>query len=392
MVKPIPNELVESILDHLHSDKGTLLNCALVGRAWVHSSQQGIFREIVLDLPLPHISITDYTTQIENFLKTTEWLISSFDTSPRLASYVRSLLLVKFRKFPEAAVSYQEAVYTATANIVRRLSNVGVDKVLLLVQWNDLSHSLKTALTDMLRAPQASVTQLSLVQFVISTFAEVAALLSHMPHLKMLRIGLFCANWDVPNSSLESAMTGTVGCPPRSIQLEKLQFDSEQELTSFASWFQQDCCPFSVQNLQELELFHYVGGSNNSVFHLGYTPNIHSLRLVIWQGGMNSDTPVPWIQSLFTPLLDLDSRDNTISLRRLIIDLNQPHTQWNNEWALLDALLAKSEFVQLETVQFNLLASYYVSWESLKEKLPLLDGSGKLKVSGRAKRVIIRSG
>lgn len=44
------NELVASILDHLYFDKDTLLNCALVSKAWV-PSQLRIFRRIVIEPP-----------------------------------------------------------------------------------------------------------------------------------------------------------------------------------------------------------------------------------------------------------------------------------------------------------------------------------------------------
>lgn len=247
MVKPTPNELIGCILENLYPDTRTLLNCAFVGRAWVYPSQRGLFHHIALDLPIPHIPSTDYyETHNEAFLQTTERLISSFDTNPHLASYVRSLQLVKSRKLPESAMGYQEPVYNATANIVHQLSNL--HKVSLLVHWTDLSHSLKTSLTDMLRS--SSITQLSLIQFHIPTFAEVASWLGHMPYLKILNVHLFCDHWDLPDPSFSESEDEVQGCPPRSIQLEQLQLTSDADLIPFAAWFQQDSCPFQVQNLQ----------------------------------------------------------------------------------------------------------------------------------------------
>lgn len=163
MVAPIPNELVASILDNLHSDTHALLNCALVGRAWVYPSQRGIFRQIVLEMPLLYIPSVIYEAEIEALLETSELLISSFNTNSSLLSYVRSLQLIKFRKLPDTAKRYQDAVYNAAANIVQQLSNCNVDKVRLLVHWNDLPHSLKASLTGMLRSP--SITSLTLNQF-----------------------------------------------------------------------------------------------------------------------------------------------------------------------------------------------------------------------------------
>lgn len=248
MVEPVPNELVASILDNLHSDTHALLNCALVGRAWAYPSQRGIFRQIVLELPLLYIPTTSYETKIEAFLETSELLLSSFNTNPSLVSYVRSLQLIKFRKLPESAMCYQEAVYNATASIVQQLSNCNVDKVKLLVHWNDLSHSLKASLTGMLRSP--SITSLTLSQLYISTFAEVASWLSHMPHLKALNVQMFGNSWDVPRSSLLELENDGRGRPSQPIRLEHLRLTNDTEFITFAAWFQQDCCPFQVQNLQ----------------------------------------------------------------------------------------------------------------------------------------------
>ena len=156
----IPNELVDCILEKLYFDTQTLLNCALVGRAWVYSSQCGIFRHIILEYP---------GFRLDNFyLDPCERLVATFNANPRLALYVRSLQLLKFD-------GDDEAFYTAAANVIRRLSNVN-RLSLLFVDWQALPSLLKTALTEMFRAP--SLTQVSLAMFTIRSFAELGSLLS----------------------------------------------------------------------------------------------------------------------------------------------------------------------------------------------------------------------
>lgn len=257
MVNPLPNELIPAILDNFDADIPALLNCALVGRSWVYSSQRGIFRRVVLD-SLPTLHIREYPTGIERYLKTAELLTASFNSNPRLASYVQSLTLLKFREFPDSCTGYQDAVYTVTTDIVHRLSIAGnLNKVMLLVSWNDLSSMLKVALTSMLKAP--SITELWLSQFYIATFTEVVALLSHMSHLKGLKLGLFCDGWDIPSSPSSLELGSLEGTLSRNIKLDELSLQGDDESIAFATWLQKDWCPFDVKTLRRLHLNHDSG-------------------------------------------------------------------------------------------------------------------------------------
>lgn len=52
---PLPQELIDNIIDHLHNDSVSLLNCALVCRAWLSASRLHLFAKIHLHVPLPFI-------------------------------------------------------------------------------------------------------------------------------------------------------------------------------------------------------------------------------------------------------------------------------------------------------------------------------------------------
>lgn len=72
-----------------------------------------------------------------------------------------------------------------------------------------------------------------------------------MPHLKALNVQMFGNSWDVPKPSVPAELENEVrGSPSRSVRLEHLQLTTDTEFITFAAWFQQDCCPFEVQNLQ----------------------------------------------------------------------------------------------------------------------------------------------
>ncbi|KAE9388008.1 hypothetical protein BT96DRAFT_1004581 [Gymnopus androsaceus JB14] len=163
----LPNELVDCILDNLVFDTATLLSCALVERAWVQSSQRGIFRHIILELPSARHE--NFSTLVNSYL--TRRLDALFSEKPHLASYV---------------------------HVVQRLSNLR-HLSLLVVNWDILSPLLKTALTAVFRAP--SLTQISLARFDISAFAELASLLSSSVHLKVLDASVVSEHWDVPESA-----------------------------------------------------------------------------------------------------------------------------------------------------------------------------------------------
>ncbi|KAE9408062.1 hypothetical protein BT96DRAFT_1013544 [Gymnopus androsaceus JB14] len=384
MERRIPNELVDCILENLYFDRHTLLNCALVGRAWVRSSQRGIFREIVLHLPsgfAPPI--------IDAYLKAPTFLHALFLEKPYLASYVRTLEL---QSFAHAATP----VYTATASLVQRLSEVK-KLIFHFVEWKSLPPLLKAVLTEICKAP--SVTHFCAIQFELPTFAELASLLSGMKNLKVLDASVVCEDSKVPNSLPESEMK------PRHIQLSDLRFTSS--FLPFTTWFQQDWCPFEVGNLNSLEItsevdivtLQYFGtnlrqlklrqtrpyaGLELDLAHLGCTPNLRNLSLM----SSCENNPDVWIWVLFSPLLD----GNLFPLQHLTIGLLIRHSQSNllqphhwKSWASIDALLAKPEFASLKTVDFKLIAArgYHIPGgvgKSLSEKLPFLEGSGKLVV------------
>ncbi|KAE9394292.1 hypothetical protein BT96DRAFT_998673 [Gymnopus androsaceus JB14] len=390
MERRVPNELVDCILDNLYFDKATLLNCALVGRAWLPSSQRRIFREVILDQDFT--SVAPHAL-VDAYLKTTRHLDTLFAEKPYLASYVRSLEL---RSFTQSS----KAVCTTTASLVRRLSNLN-SLSFDYVHWESMPALLKAALTDICQAP--SITRFSAVDFYTPSFAKLASLLSHMRNLKMLHVSIYNGHigWNVPNSSSFQKASH----PPRSIQLDELQLHN---VPGLMPWFQRDWCPFETRDLNSLVITGEVDMANLQYFGtdlreltLGYTGNldvnlahlvdIRSLSLVrLYQADATSI--VPWVEALFKSLLNPDG--NLFPLQHLTIALRinplQPH-HWD-PWAAIDALLGKPEFASLKTVDFRL---YPVpeSWTSggfpkipgsvsklLIDKLPFLEGSGKLVV------------
>ncbi|KAE9397852.1 hypothetical protein BT96DRAFT_1020512 [Gymnopus androsaceus JB14] len=401
MEKRVPNELVDCILENLYFDRDTLINCALVGKAWVRSSQLGIFREIVLKLPrVTNFAVSPAT---DGYLEADRRLDALFSEKPHLASYVRSLKLTSFLVDYDTEPAMPAEACTATASLVQRLSEVN-KLAFCFLEWEILPPLLKVALTELCKA--SSLTQFTTINFEIPTFTELASLLNDMRSLKVLvlHVSMYSDHWDALNSLPESVTK------PRRIQLTDLRLISY--VHRFMTWFQQDWCPFDVRRLNSLEIgrevdmaaLQYCGtnlrelklqrllpsyyDSNTNLAHLGCTPNLRSLSLMTaYEPSLDKLATVTWIQSLFKPLLNSHGhlfplQHLTISLGTKSSNLLQPH-QWE-PWAEIDALLQKPEFALLETVDFKLRSVTRETPDDarqlLRGNLPFLEGSGKLVV------------
>lgn len=241
MVNHLPNELVDCILYYLYFDRATLLRCALVGRAWVRSSQRGIFRSIALEFPHPRQKHY-YAPYMD--LKVTTHLIALFDEKPHLASYVRALELQDYvRKSPTLTVGDQDAVHASTTQVIQRLTSLN-ELSFTNVNWNSLSPLLKNALINRF---SGAVTQLSFTSFSINEFSQLTSLLDHVINLKVLRVeNLHCVYHD-------RSVSNPRGSPlPRSIQLDKLVLGRGN--MPLVTWMQQESCPFGLQRLQSLRI------------------------------------------------------------------------------------------------------------------------------------------
>ena len=73
----LPTELTDVIIDHLHNDKLSLRNCALVSNAWLNSSRYHLFYAIRVRGELPRRSFTDFVIFI--------------GSTPRIRDHIREL-------------------------------------------------------------------------------------------------------------------------------------------------------------------------------------------------------------------------------------------------------------------------------------------------------------
>ncbi|KAJ3813038.1 hypothetical protein F5876DRAFT_74299 [Lentinula aff. lateritia] len=405
MASSLPHELIECILENLHHEKSTLINCALIGKAWALSAQRGIFQHIVLQLPNQHHE--DFEELATAYTARNEQLLELFNRNPYLTSCVRTLELKQFSHGSRrASHSSNRMTYASTTRVVEQLSNV---KKLTLARcdWETFTPELKTAVTDVFKT--SSLTAVSLSHFSITSFNQLASLLSQSSCLSVLKIDfLHCHNGDAP--------APIANCPPRSIQLDQRLHFRFVNMRTFVTWFQQDTCPLEIRNLQTLHihirhttapdyedtafLLQYIGSNlqelelqvppwnpHSTLVHLGYTPNLRSVTLLrIQQTELHS--PVPWILYLFKSIENSDDC-KSILLRHLTIQLDVEYSdevmihRWD-KWGAVDTLLARPTFASLQTVKFELLGVSSLASSGVETilsiNLPFLQSSNKLQV------------
>lgn len=282
MVDSLPTELVDCIIDNLDpsDDRTTLLNCALVGRAWVCASQRGIFRTILLNAPDPYYDIDyDLVSSVNCFVEASARLMALLDEKPVLVTYVLRLELQNFDGEETTSDDEKDALCVSVAGVVNRLSRVR-QLVMACVDWDHLSSILRTALSGILSTP--SMIDLTLHAFTISNVTNLISLLGHAVHLKALKAldVMFCKE---SNDSINYT-----GPPPGCIKLDTLVFNSSE--SDFLAWFQQQSCLFRFENLRSLKIWVQCAGNFEMAAFLLQQAGGSLMELELDMGGLYTGT------------------------------------------------------------------------------------------------------
>ncbi|KAJ3751842.1 hypothetical protein EV360DRAFT_75865 [Lentinula raphanica] len=403
-VNDLPLELIDSIFKNLQDDLYTLSHCALVQKSWSVSAQRYLFQFIRLEFP-------DYAglDDPERFSELSSLSRTINETSDSSKPSIGNQRLAFGHDILRWAQGHtQDVFFATTTSIVKRLDNV---EVLSLRDscWDQLSLDLREALAHVLRRP--SIDTIILYSFIISSLDALASVLCQASSLSTLYIySLTCANRDLPSSIKHTPSS-------RLIQLDQLclndgSLDTSRSTGAFLIWLQQDSCPFKVRNLRSLDLdrksfsdediawmLRYAGDNlqkftlrepfelnqPSTLFHARHTPNLCTLTLM---GSLHPDLfrPVPWILNFFRRIQESDVQEVSLLRRLNIVSLGDMfnRTRWD-EWTAVDELFTERRFNLLEAVSFSLLGlsteqSSREVQEALFEKMPLLQGLGKLRI------------
>jgi hypothetical protein len=157
----LPPEVIDAILDHLHSDQGTLLTCSLVSSLWLPASRYHAFGRIAL-----------HTANLVDFLETIN--------APRttLAPYVRRIDIagLDVERFNagwlQSALPRLGAVLTHVCFL--RLADVN---------WANIARPSRSAF---LQAFAGRITALEIVHIKFETFNDLVEVLASFPLLRGL--------------------------------------------------------------------------------------------------------------------------------------------------------------------------------------------------------------
>ncbi|EAU83587.1 hypothetical protein CC1G_07960 [Coprinopsis cinerea okayama7 len=186
----IPPELVELIVGFI-SSRSTLRACALVGPDFLYPCQQRLFTEVVLAPPKRRGTRPTKATPAQRFL-------DALNSSPHLASFVRSLIIECEDSIEEQPWLYNDTALQHILPRLDRLAKISVNGKVkpgdeaaptkANLSWSSLSLTLRSALTSVMRS--GSVIDLELGGFSRIPVSSVIHSCSQLKKLSLLPLYL----------------------------------------------------------------------------------------------------------------------------------------------------------------------------------------------------------
>ncbi|KAK0488614.1 hypothetical protein IW261DRAFT_1440535 [Armillaria novae-zelandiae] len=201
---PLPQELIDNIIDHLHNDNISLLNCALVCRAWLSTSRLHLFAKIHLHVPLPFIDAPLASRKFSRLLRL-------LYKHTELISYIHELQ-IHFEcggPNPESGFFAADADDMLLPSLLTTFTHVRHFELSsnLGASWDSLPPRVLHAIDAVVRQP--SITYVRLSSWVFDSWKTIASLFRHSQNLRGLAL--------------------------RSTELGTVNEDQEQELRSGSS-------------------------------------------------------------------------------------------------------------------------------------------------------------
>lgn len=180
---PLPQELIDNIIDHLHNDNISLLNCALVCRAWLSTSRLHLFAKIHLHVPLPFI---DTPLASRKFSRLLRLLHKHTELIPHIHE-----LQVHFEcggPNPESGIFAAGADDTLLPSLLTAFTHVRHFELSsnLGASWDSLPPRVLHAIDTVVRQP--SITYVRLSSWVFDSWKSIASLFRHSQNLRGLAL------------------------------------------------------------------------------------------------------------------------------------------------------------------------------------------------------------
>ncbi|KAF8888059.1 hypothetical protein BD779DRAFT_475827 [Infundibulicybe gibba] len=180
--KPIvlPQEVIDSALDHFHSNPVALKACALVCHAWLHTSRTHLFRKV--SLQPPQVVAPRSTAKVPS---DSQRLYTLLRSDPGIARYIQELVVCEGMVQREWIARDQGLLH-----ILRALHNVSRFELkrsaAMPIVWDTLPIALREALGGILQLP--SLNEVNLVGLVMKSPSALFGLLKECRNLRTLEV------------------------------------------------------------------------------------------------------------------------------------------------------------------------------------------------------------
>jgi len=139
----IPQDVLECIIDELHSDIDTLKTCAVISHSFLAPTRRHLFHSIRLDTPL-----------------LSHRLCNLFTTRPEIALYVRKLFLLTGDSLHRQSWLASDKSLPTILRMVDHLQMFTMSQLTQLIYWDKFSTEVASALADRFRSPMLTVVKI----------------------------------------------------------------------------------------------------------------------------------------------------------------------------------------------------------------------------------------
>lgn len=408
MPTTLPQELVDSVIDHCHDDPMTLRSCALVCNAWLPSSRSHIFHSITLQPP-------DKPTKKSFFVRKltdTQRLLRMLQFSPEIALYVRNLSICEGMVGREWIA--QERTLPVFLSMLKNVQRFQLERsASMQISWIDLPKDLKDALTGILATP--TLLELSLVGLVFDRPADLHSMLQACQNLRLLEanhlllrdasslaVGSPESRQRAPLDVLDvgpRTSTALIDCllhPESSIDVTTIRKLSIAISGNFANVAKLLRSTSSIEALEivlmnDVNLKEYWSLPPSDRFNLSDNPHLHTLDLKI-DVIQRQDDPLPWLNDLFLTV----KLPNNLQYINIVYAVYLPgpymersiNTMIFDEWRSVDVTLSSLEFGNLKKVKLDFMLETPLGYgvaprfmKGMNLRSPLLEASGLLTVT-----------
>lgn len=375
---PLPQELIDQIIDHLHDDPPALSSCALVCNAWLPPSRHHFFAKITLKAMAPN----GPTSCPQERCKRLYWLLIR---SPKIIPNVRELEVCEGSPYPGPHPDTRSTTWVTTERTLPPLLKLLTHLKRLdfsattTFYWKTLPPTFQNAIHAVLSL--SSLTYVRFHSWSFSNFASLASLLSHCHTLKGLALSSTTVSDDATVDQEDRLIEEDESAESQTPRLEVLTLDYVS-MGYLGHWLLGQSSPMDLSSLRELRVSHFpdasvikklllaVGGALEHFhlkpgtwpvqsFDLGHNCGLRSIRLTLDV----VDTAIDWATTLLSSVTSRNALES-IGLE-FYVDLKRLEG-----WSSLSALLVQPELASLQQVEIGLFASpTHAEFIKVKEEL-----------------------